>query len=1818
MQPFLIQDNTRGNASVPGKWGIPKLQKCTDSEVWLVQVNGVVLEPGVYCCYSDKLFWLAVTASGDLYKLFYSTQTQSVEKAAKFIPASAEKEKFEKVPDELKALVGFPSAVDINVFTRVQNEAQAYLEESQIDLAELLSITEIDELAIRKADEPQRLNLTEQDFIKEKSIAFQKESEELYSRQVSQALLRIRTECNNNFVELKFGLITFLDAHWQQIKRSPLRYTALLNSPVTELLVTIAERLEVIDGRPAISYLMPDVFTQHISDDSLDLDKLSLSTLLKTHILDTTGHYLYHVGILLEHAGLTGELQSIWKSPTGLMFNPYCATKHAHDKSHKFVSSDDLEHIYQHSTITQKLRDAYKRHEAIRSKVPTLLGQLNVLIPVLIRSDAHVGLGQEADAHPAAYPAIISFIEYYRRLHTMEINIQAQGKPTFRHNTSDKTKLAYVLVTSGEDAGLYCLSRYTDNGELRALDEAQNDVKQLCDANTPARYPLEVMVVNQLPDTSSLKQTQPSLIRVTGDLEGTYHVYGRGTDGLWDLTTIITDARIRLPEYKSGELILDHPVSLPIGNVPAAIYAAIGSAHNDEQRMLDVLVAELPALPRTEQQLALIHAQTGHLDLDEFKDVPEEVRAPINDLWHFIQNPGVNLSATDNTLTCIGTLHYNLETAVRQHAEALKQITWSEDDIESEFETSKNDLSLARKTLSLALSDETYAGGTDVLPPSYTLLKALGKPLYIRGPLDFNWFCHFDPDSINAFLADPDYPDPVQYLHNQYSDTSELSELLLEIPPSAYEPIFSHLNFNITGAEFITLLNYIEGPGDRDWVLFDILLRNSAKFIKTSLDLAFMLDKLVDPSRRELLLNSMIKSRELNRLMQTLVDYDRVLELLNESELTRVLEALGKEVYGIVVSNRYEAEIRKDSIKNRLLDVIKSMPLAEIRSAWQLATCLNDLDEEKLDTKLSEVRERLPILFKYESEFSCLSEKLRPIIENNLLAMPNNEIQTITHLLLVLRGKDNDKRSQVLNDILERISIIIEDERTLEYLLAKLSAEEQQQIMTAMQNIPPRLIQNIWQFRLVTDLLDDEQFAAWLPGVKEKFATIVNSRPKLLKVLSEIGEFREQQILSSCDINPSAYLDIPCLKKLLKASSIERCKQLLAQIQSKFTTLISDDEKYESLSSQLTEDKQSLVDDAWVKDLEIDQCNKSTSPWQFGLVVDRLSEDEYAEKRDKVIEIALENSKVSSRLCRVLKGLSIERMDDLLSYFKKNNPVIYDKNNRPDINENIRFKSHIFREPSVFLVELNEVKCKKFIAVFHYEIRSALYGGVGRLLEFLDIKRAQLVLEALDIQYASAQCMLRDMTVLGSDDRAISIDIQRLILQTYKSQIPRLFTCGYYLEDCTKIGDISKDILLIIEALSPEQIKSSYQLLKVLERASSDKFTKTINAISGRWDDIFIFNFERRGAYATNLIDLLEPLTNEQRHQLLCSTPQNMVANKIRSLSALECFVECLDIKSLRIILNAVQSNFDAWFQCYEDLSMLTKFDNEKRLVLLQAIVDYLPNIIKSKQDLESVVLKYSAQDDASQSFIMKAIEGKVPGFVLVGYKTVYFGDALDKYTSLSIKASKVGIFKQQQFNKINIGSLPSKLTKYIDLCQSEGSYHFVFLWIKSLLHFIFGEAWVTAKDTKLAAATYAHHALNNNEACLVRLGQIHMLPEETNTLISQYSNSYLLVGESGKKKSLYYVDYAGNLTKLSVHDVSQAQKYFDINSNTRYTYQDINQALSQYTKSRLPTKAQLDALKDGRLGVLLKGYQVQDILDGTKRPIEHADSEIGFCARAC
>ncbi len=300
------------------------------------------------------------------------------------------------------------------------------------------------------------LEIPEPEALHERLCAYRIDVSNKLTPLLKTVLSALKNKTPLNVVPIK----DFLASNWAQIKGTMLSYTALPQHPVTGMLCELAECLadylnataeekdrpydEVEKAhRPfcALDLFMPGLFMESIKENDFphllpiknpetgtwDYD-LKLQDIIRTHILSDNAQTLLPVSLLLAKGDFIKADANSLKIENPYYNNEYDAKQTnatAQQRvSHPYLSEQELERLFQHSSETVAVNDALQVYLTHRDKSASLLGELSHLLKSLQLSSVN-GVGAEKNAGQMIYPALAKFETFYTDL-TNNPRIKAQ------------------------------------------------------------------------------------------------------------------------------------------------------------------------------------------------------------------------------------------------------------------------------------------------------------------------------------------------------------------------------------------------------------------------------------------------------------------------------------------------------------------------------------------------------------------------------------------------------------------------------------------------------------------------------------------------------------------------------------------------------------------------------------------------------------------------------------------------------------------------------------------------------------------------------------------------------------------------------------------------------------------------------------------------------------------------------------------------------------------------------------------------------------------------------------------------------------------------------------------------------------------------------------------------------------------------------------------------------------------------------------------------------------------------------------------------
>jgi|GEM_PF-5536039 len=590
-----------------------------------------------------------------------------------------------------------PGDFSLEAFNEMKDSAKAYLKPP------LLTLPFLDEHLIRPADTAQTMILDGIETPEQKAQNWWKDLYERYRKDVEAQLIQIIQDNTTERQQIN-ALSDFLKAHYQFIQGTCLDYVAIPQHPVTMTLTRIAEMIAY--EKPAIQLLMPGIATESLKEGYVNLTDLPIPFILQSHIA-LKEDYLAPVLSLIEYV----------QAPREKLYAPYTLE----DYLPQDLSESDIQALFQHSSMTQELHDAFRTVQNLTTQASNLLGQLNILGQKLKFYDAHGGIGRGDNAASGAYPAIMDFMQYYLSLEPCALLIN-KTPPQITDLPADKN-IGYAFYKDR----LYFLNRHEDT------------VTPITEVEQSAKFNVQLARFKQLSDVPE-SMNLPTIVK-TDDGQFTFFP-GRKTLNQHDIQIINNN----FPnEYQ-------RIINCSESNIPKQVFDAIKTEYSGPlfAELFHQKFSENKTL--SQEDLAWIDIHTEHSFMNGYTKVPEALRREIELLWQLFHNPAKNIEATRNMATCIGTRGESIRSLTQEHQRQLIDISASPEQQRHLLDEANQNLQSRLQELKAALDNQTYKGQDPHLSLNLDILNRFNKSISIQSMADVYILNTFAPKDLMVLL----------------------------------------------------------------------------------------------------------------------------------------------------------------------------------------------------------------------------------------------------------------------------------------------------------------------------------------------------------------------------------------------------------------------------------------------------------------------------------------------------------------------------------------------------------------------------------------------------------------------------------------------------------------------------------------------------------------------------------------------------------------------------------------------------------------------------------------------------------------------------------------------------------------------------------------------------------------------------------------------------------------------------------------------------------------------------------------------------------
>ena len=683
----------------------------------------------------------------------------------------------------------------------IKASASKFLKEQALPLFTLLFLQDnafqfIEEGNIRPPDAAQTIRLVGGEQAEDMSKTWWEELYGKYKKNVYDKLTTIINETRSRG-EQNRALLKFLDDNYKFVQGTCLDYVAIPDNVVTKKLITIAETIAKDTDAAAITLLMPGIATENATNNETygNLTELDLSKVLRSHIYLKPG-FLAPVRYLAEYI----------QSPTDKHYCPYVGNVENSVGSYAEFSDSDIQALFEHSQATQELCDAYKQYDSLLTNKSNLLGQLNLLVRQLKLYDAHGGTGKQDNAAGGAYPAIISFMQYYQDLE--QCVLIKDTEPSIA-NLPEEINIGYVFY----------------NEQLYFLNRHKNEVKAVTNSGQKAKFKVifrrQSMDLLQNKEIVNKHYTEPTIIKYESSTDPDNYVFFPGDcpldKSLFDDTTNFFPKDI-------GSCF-----HYPKSNIPSELSTAIDEIYHTPL-FASIFSEKFPQGGKLSlENLYWIENQTSHSFMEGYTRVPEDIHNEIKLLFDLCSNETLNTNATQNIATCIGTRREELERAIQGKENILIQISLSAQEFSTHLEKAEKNLRQLSSSLIKSLDDDSYTGYDHHLNLDACIITSFSSPITIQRESDAKVLNYFKQEDLSTLLA---CNQPLVTSLERVLAENYLIEYIFDTPDNTLSAILPHIKKNLSYFFSVEGFFNLISPTKLNIILENISIENHSLFME--------------------------------------------------------------------------------------------------------------------------------------------------------------------------------------------------------------------------------------------------------------------------------------------------------------------------------------------------------------------------------------------------------------------------------------------------------------------------------------------------------------------------------------------------------------------------------------------------------------------------------------------------------------------------------------------------------------------------------------------------------------------------------------------------------------------------------------------------------------------------------------------------------------------------------------------------------------------------------------------------------------------------
>ncbi|MBP9777753.1 MAG: hypothetical protein KBD25_01060 [Rickettsiaceae bacterium] len=352
---------------------------------------------------------------------------------------------------------------------------------------------------------------------------------------------------------------------------------------------------------------------------------------------------------------------------------------------------------------------------------------------------------------------------------------------------------------------------------------------------------------------------------------------------------------------------------------------------------------------------------------------------------------------------------------------------------------------------------------------------------------------------------------------------------------------------------------------------------------------AFDLISIINPNRHSRPVNKvkrdiifLVFSDRIPGMIKSICDLVNILEVLDESQGTSVLRALGDKIKDLVrseaefcvllnkLSEAHWAAITFPALRDKILVLFKSTD--------DLATLLRPLHEAKRDIVLLILGDKIQEFIKSIDDFCIIFNLLSEVhwdigfsaVGNKISDMVKSEVD----LIRLISTSNMAQRDRIFSALSDKIPELIKSDIDLFQILSLLNEAQCGIVVSTLGSKLPELITSNRDLANVLERLSEEQYPIILTVFGDKILDLIKSVTDLAEVVRPLNKVKRAALFSALSARIPEIIEseeFASILPLTPEEELARSLAAVAELESKILRMIGTSDHEASFKSQMTE-----------------------------------------------------------------------------------------------------------------------------------------------------------------------------------------------------------------------------------------------------------------------------------------------------------------------------------------------------------------------------------------------------------------------------------------------------------------------------------------------------------------------------------------------------------------------------------------------------------------------------------------------------------------------